>query len=189
MTCHFKAFFVFILVALCASCEHSTMPKPYAYFRIDERKDSFVPFDSEVLTMNVPQSLLAEQERKGTERWFTFRLPAYRATLYCTYLPITSQKLYQVADENHRLAFSHAVKASGIEQHTIANADSTASGILYAISGSVATPRQLYLTDRKKHFFRASLYFDGKVNPDSLAPVLGYIDLTLQQMVQTLRWK
>jgi hypothetical protein len=45
------------------------------------------------------------------------------------------------------------------------------------------------LTDTTQHFFKASLYFEAKVNPDSLAPIFKFVEEDVNKMIQSFDWK
>ena len=64
-----------------------------------------------------------------------------------------------------------------------------ASGMAFEIDGPVATPYQFYLTDSTNHFFRAALYFNAKVNPDSTKPVFDFLKKDIEHMQSTFVWK
>lgn len=179
---------VLALVTLVA-CKKNYMPKPSAYYRIDEVKHRYVEYDAKKLTFEVSSTAVVGSEWKGNQVWLTIRYPQYRACLYCTYLPVNRGNLRSAIDDNYRMAFSHTVKADGIAQKVLSLPQQKSGGILYAIGGDVATPRQFYLTDSVAHFFRASLYFDGKANADSLLPVVVYLDKNIQKLIATIRWK
>lgn len=181
-------YFYFIAMLLLISCSHYS-PKPVAYLRLDDYKTQTAMFHSSLFSFELPVDAVVSQESKGDELWLTIRFPHYKANLYCTYLPINSQNLRLALDDSYRMAFSHAVKANAISQKLMENSAEHTGGVMYEISGNVATPRQFFLTDSVSHFFRASLYFDGKVNADSIAPLLKYMDNKIKNMVNTFRWK
>ena len=60
---------------------------------------------------------------------------------------------------------------------------------MFDIDGPVASPTQFYLTDEDKHFFRASLYFNSKVNPDSTAQVLEFLKPEIDTLLSSFKWK
>ncbi len=180
---------ILLLCVVCFSCKKNYSPKPAAYFRIEEQPDHFTSFENEKLSFDVSSQATIATEKKGTEIWLTIRYPQYKAYLYCTYLPISKQNLRSAMDDSYRMAFSHTVKANGIVQQIINLPEQKSGGILYKIEGNVATPRQFFVTDSTTHFFRASLYFDGKANGDSLKPVVQYMDKNIEKLISSLNWK
>ena len=61
-------------------------------------------------------------------------------------------------------------------------------GILFKIEGNVATETQFFLTDSSKNFIRGSLYFNNKVNPDSMAIIQKFIDQDIENLISTFEW-
>jgi gliding motility-associated lipoprotein GldD len=183
---HFLLLSLFCL--MCISCRDYT-PKPYAFFRIDEQPVHYVTYQDVRFSFKIPVEANVLKEIKSDALWLTIRFPHYHAYLYCTYFPLHQDGLRPALDDSYRMAFSHSVKANGIGQKTINLPEQKTGGILYCISGNVATPRQFFLTDSIANYFRASLYFDGTVNADSLMPVVKYLDANLDKMIHTFRWK
>jgi gliding motility-associated lipoprotein GldD len=180
---------ILFLPFTCLSCKKDCSPKPSAYYRIDEQKEEFVVYETRDISFEVSSKAIIHSEKKGTETWITIRYPQYRAYLYCTYLPITKGSLRPAIDDSYRMAFSHTVKANGISQEVLQIPAQKTGGVLYKIGGNVATPRQFFVTDSVSHFFRASLYFDGRANADSLMPVVKCMDKNIHRLTSLLKWK
>jgi len=60
---------------------------------------------------------------------------------------------------------------------------------MFEIEGDVATPIQFFLSDSTNHFFRASLYFENKVQVDSMAPVYEFVRQDIDTLLSTFYWK
>jgi gliding motility-associated lipoprotein GldD len=62
--------------------------------------------------------------------------------------------------------------------------------MLFDIRGlGVASTYQFYLTDSIRHFVRGALYFDGPPNNDSLAPVIEFLKLDIDHLLNTFKWR
>jgi hypothetical protein len=48
---------------------------------------------------------------------------------------------------------------------------------------------QFFLTDKKNHFFRAALYFNTQVRPDSLAPIYEFVKEDVFKLIETFEWE
>jgi gliding motility-associated lipoprotein GldD len=83
----------------------------------------------------------------------------------------------------------HEVKASALKRTMIEDQQNRLDGIIYDIEGEAASQVQFFVTDSTNHFFRGSLYFNVKPNPDSIAPVLSFIREDINHMVRSVRWK
>lgn len=180
--------FIFIFGFL--SCSEYT-PKPAGYPRIDRTEANVIRFDHPRFSFLYPENTLLEEVQKSGQEgfWFNISYPQYSATIYCTYLPIDRQELNKALDDSYQLAYSHASKADGISQSQFTDTLHHTSGIIYDIKGSVAVPLQFYITDSRTNFLRGSLYFDRKVNADSIAPVVGFIREDIVRMMESLEWR
>jgi len=56
-------------------------------------------------------------------------------------------------------------------------------------TGRAASPLQFFLTDSTNHFLKASLYFNSKVNPDSIAPIAEFVKVDVAELINTLKWE
>ena len=92
-------------------------------------------------------------------------------------------------EDSRSLSMKHISKASGIEEETLADRDSRKYGAVFHVKGSSASALQFYLTDSTKHFLRGSLYFYAPPNPDSLAPVLQFVEEDIRILLESFRWK
>ncbi|MBP6185006.1 MAG: hypothetical protein KA479_08680, partial [Saprospiraceae bacterium] len=63
------------------------------------------------------------------------------------------------------------------------------SGMAFNLEGPSASPFQFFLTDSTNHFFRASLYFNTRPNPDSLAPMVEFVKKDIVRIIETMRWE
>lgn len=179
------------LLLLCGTgCDKNT-PKPRGYNRIDKTTSESVEYNFPKFSFkySAQASIDTLQGKKEGEIWFNIVYPQYNAIVYCSYLPISKESLPEVLEDSYRLAYSHAIKADGIEQVVYENNAVGVSGTLYSIAGNVATPAQFYLTDSIRHFFRGSFYYTDRVNMDSVAPITDFVIKDIQEMVHTFSWK
>ena len=189
----FSVFFLFILY----SCKNeSSVPKPHAYPRIQFPKgiqrlvsETYCPLEFEFPTYGVIQKERNFFEEKSADScWFTIQIPDLNSSIYCSYGPITKTNSFdKYIEDSYKILNKHNIKAefrSDIPLRTNA-----ASGMAFEIDGPVATPYQFYLTDSSNHFFRAALYFNAKVNPDSTKPVFDFLKKDIEHMQSTFVWK
>jgi hypothetical protein len=45
------------------------------------------------------------------------------------------------------------------------------------------------MSDTTHHFFKGALYFNSKVQPDSLDPIAKFIRTDIDHMISTFEWK
>jgi len=125
----------------------------------------------------------------GSEMCIRDRLyPAYKARVHLSYKPVTDN-LYDLLEDNIRLAYNHVVKADAIDEHLFINEDTHLYAMMFEIKGDAASPLQFLATDSARHFLRGSLYFQTAPNRDSLAPVINYITEDVVHLIETLQWK
>jgi len=185
-------FILFLILFVITGCSRKeASPLPVGYNRIERitseyKYGYFTHF--RFLYSDVARLDNAYNEANG-QIWFNIIYPQYNARIYCTYTPIEKNILKKILEDNHRLAYSHAVQADGIRQTLYSNPSYKTYGILYDIDGNVATPVQFFLTDSVSNFFRASLYYDTKVKVDSVSPVTGFIREDIVKMIETFEWR
>ena len=83
----------------------------------------------------------------------------------------------------------HISKASGMEEKAIENKSKRVYGIYYDVKGNSASSVQFYLTDSSTNFIRGALYFYAVPNPDSIAPVLSFIEEDVKHLIESFSWK
>lgn len=171
------------------SCSEYT-PKPKGYLRLEKIECGAIKYQDPRFSFLYPDITRIDYVEGASkdEKWFNIVYPHYNATIFCTYIPITGETLRNALEDSYQLAYNHASKAEGIKQVAFANPLHNTSGILYEITGSVATPIQFFVTDSVSNFFRGSLYYNDKVDKDSIAPVTQFIREDIIQLMESLEW-
>src|SRR5690606_33174165 len=135
--------------------------KPRGYFRIElpEKQyvllDSAMPYRFEYSKLAVIETDVSPQNEPG---WINLLYPAYKARVHLSYKPVTDN-LYDLLEDNIRLAYNHVVKADAIDEHLFINEDTHLYAMMFEIKGEAASPLQFLATDSLSHFLRGSLYF------------------------------
>ena len=174
-----------------ASCGNQSIPKPYGYFRLDLPQKHYIKKDFQCpFTFEIPTYSRLELHHPDDPHpcWFNISFPRFHARVYMTYKQIHGN-LGQLSEETYKMAFKNEVKATNISTHVFQNDSAHVYGIVYDLSGDVASNMQFYLTDSTQNFLRGSLYFDTRPNADSLAPVAKFIKADILHLAATLRWK
>lgn len=145
--------------------------------------------------MNIPDYFKTEKKKFlfGNEPanpcWFDLEIPTIGATIHCSYYPIEEDGAFdKFVNDAFTMASKHNIKASHREEFVIKNKNGS-SGLVFKISGPVATPYQFYMSDSTNHFLRGSLYFANSIQPDSMAPYLSFLEKDIEQMLASLKWK
>jgi gliding motility-associated lipoprotein GldD len=193
-------FYLFCCIAIfIISCENNVAktPKPRMFPRVIYPEKTYSSFDTSIcnFTFRIPNYSKIVKDSfifEGAPThpcWFDIEIKDLNATLHCSYYEITEKKnLSELINDAFNIAGKHNIKAN-YRKETVINNTSGVKGILFDIEGPVASPVQFYLTDEKMHFFRASLYFNSKVNPDSTAPVLQFLKADVDSLISTFNWK
>ena len=123
----------------------------------------------------------------NNECWFNMEFESLNASIYCDYTAIEKDMFGSLLQDAFKIVGKHNVKANFREENIIKNKQGV-GGLLFDIKGPVATPYQFYVTDTTEHFFRASLYFNSKVNPDSMKIVHDFVKKDIDHMIKTFTW-
>lgn len=182
--------FSLIVFFAATGCNEDYVPRPKGHFRIDLPDKSYHPIDNDCpFHFEIPDYSVF-QMRKGHQQdcWFNLNFPENRAQIHFTYKPVENN-LRQLLDESHHLSYEHHVKANDIVSEVVRNDSACVYGLIYHLTGEVASPLQFYLTDSTRHFLRGSLYFNVVVNGDSLQPVVDFIERDIDHLVKSMQWK
>lgn len=180
-----------VLLFGASGCENETVPRPEGYFRIDlpekeyQLKDFHCPF-----TFEIPKYSFLELKGENTDEpcWFNINFPRQKAKVYVTYKPV-GNNLKDYIEEAYVLTSEHQVKAFNIQSMNYVNDSAKVYGLIYKLSGNVASQVQFYLTDSTDHFVRGALYFETRPNSDSLAPVVDFITKDIENLMESFSWK
>jgi len=183
--------FLLVLACLPLACKDKAMPKPRGYFRIDFPEKKY-----EVWNQDYPFSfeyfqgarVVKDKSRLAEKYWVNVEYPKYNATLHLSYKEV-SENLEEYLEDSHTLVYKHAIKADAIDEKNYINPQKNVFGLVYRIQGNAASSVQFIATDSIKHFLRGSLYFNAHPNPDSLAPVIQFIDRDIVHLMESLKWQ
>jgi gliding motility-associated lipoprotein GldD len=184
---------LFTLSALFASCTEPVVPKPHAYFRIDFPKKEYVLYQGACpFEFNHPYYSTVNQDLSENAEpcWLNLDFVPYNATLHLTYKPIGKDfNLLDLQNDTRRFVMNHSIKAQEIMENTINKPEDRVHGVFYTLTGNTATSLQFYVTDSTRHYLRGALYFNAHTNPDSIAPVLGYISDDVLELIGSMKWR
>jgi gliding motility-associated lipoprotein GldD len=196
---YFTFIFIFFICIFCIiSCndEGVKMPKQrmYPFINYPIKKDTIYSSSTCGFSFPHPTHFRFKKdsfffgEKPVNDCWFDLHSTAINTTIYCSYYDIKNRKgLDSLIKDAFELTNKHNIKANARKESVIQN-ENGLSGLLFEVDGPVATPIQFFITDSTKHFFRAAVYFDAKVNPDSTAPVLHFIKGDLEKMIEGFRF-
>ncbi len=181
---------IFILLLLVQSCKQESTPRPYGYFRIDFPNPQYELYD-DAQSFLFEKPLIANIEHKAKDSQLIgidIIYPENAGYIHCSYLPVNND-LQELLSESHAIVYKHSIRADNISERAYENPENNTFGILYELSGNVASPIQFVMTDSVKHFFRGSLYFETTPNNDSIQPVIDYIREDIIHIMESFKWK
>lgn len=187
-----------IVLFMLSSCDNEPIyvPKPRMYPKVTYPEKQYVQFDKEYcdLKFDYPVYASIEQDRYFFEGktpdpcWFNIHFKDFDGTLFCSYIPIENRAHYdKLINESFDLVEEHNQKANFRKEEYIQNGNGV-GGLYFSLGGEVATNMQYILTDTSQHFFRASLYFNSKVAPDSIKPIYQFVREDVDKMIETFEW-
>lgn len=190
-----KFIYLIFILGVFSSCGEKSvsMPKPHGYYRIDfpqKKYQSYVsnaPFSFEY---PIYAKMSRDTDKNAQPFWNNLDFPQFNGRLHLTYHVISSPKDYNMLVEAARnLAMKHTIKANAIDRKLINYPDKQVYGAYYEISGNTASSVQFFLTDSIKNYFRGALYFNEPPKYDSIQPVIKFIKVDIDRMIETFKWK
>ncbi|HMP98181.1 MAG TPA: gliding motility lipoprotein GldD [Cyclobacteriaceae bacterium] len=188
-----KIVYLFILLFTLASCEQNYFPKPKGYnrFVLPEPAYQLLP-DSlpYAFEYSVHAKLLPDTSWITGPFWIELYYPQWKATIHLTYKSINNseQLLREFMDDSYTLVTKHQIKAYAIDE-VLTTTPSGKVAIINELDGEVPSQFQFTMTDSVKNFLRGALYFNVKVQNDSLAPAIDYVKKDMIHLINTLEWK
>lgn len=191
-------FWFLILTFLISACRETEtpLPKPRAYPRVEFPTKKYEPatltecsftFEKPVYSQVIKDEYFFE-EANPHPCWFDLSFEQFNGKLHCSYFPIDDrQGLDSLITDAFELVGKHRIKANYRDEFVIKK-DNGVSGIFFDLGGPVASPIQFFLTDSTEHFFRGALYFENKVNPDSMNIIHEFIKTDVNNMIETFAW-
>lgn len=173
------------------SCKQTYTPKPSGYLRINFPKRSYRLYsDQKEFQFEIPDYATVEiDSSQGAEKgWLNVEFPSLNGTLHLSYKPVDDHLNAYITD-SRELVYKHTVKAQGIEETPFIERDQHRFGMIYDLTGDVASAVQFFITDSTEHFLRGSLYFNCRPNRDSLNPVIDFLRVDIIHLIETTQWK
>jgi len=176
-----------------ASCSKSYQPKPKGYNRFNLPEPSYqllpdtFPYRFEYSTHT---KLLKDTSAYSDRFWIQIQYPDIKANIHVTYKPINNnqQLLKEFLNDAYTLTAKHQIKAYAIDE-TYTRTPSGKTAVIAELDGEVPSQFQFTMTDSTRNFLRGALYFDTKVQNDSLQPAIEYVKKDMMRMINTLEWK
>lgn len=182
-----------VVVALAFSCSRNYQPKPKGYNRIPLPDTTYMALPDTLPYMfeySTQANLMKDTSWVRERHWVEIYYPTLKANIHITYKRVrnSEQLLKEFLNDAYVLTAKHQIKANAINE-TIATTKDGKVAIISEIEGEVPSQFQFTMTDSTKNFLRGALYFNTKVQNDSLKPAIDFMKKEMMHIVNTLEWK
>lgn len=182
-----------LMLMMLWGCEREYLPKPLGYNRLELPEPAYqslpdtLPYTFQYSTH---AELLHDTSAFHERFWIEIYYPALKANVHITYknLGHSQQLLKEYMDDAYKLTAKHQIKAYAINE-VITITPSGKTAIIAELEGEVPSQFQFTITDSTENFLRGALYFNTKVQNDSLAPAIDYMKRDIMHLINTLEWK
>jgi gliding motility-associated lipoprotein GldD len=180
----------FLFIA--TGCQQDYLPKPLGYNRLNLPEPSYhalpdtLPYSFEY---SKHARLLSDTSRISERYWIELYYPEIKANIHVTYKKIRNneQLLKEFVNDAYVLTAKHQIKAYAIDE-VIVKTPSGKTAIVAELEGEVPSQMQFTITDSTQNFLRGALYFNTKVNNDSLQPAIEYMKKDIMHMINSFNW-
>lgn len=185
-------YFSILLIGL-LSCTDNTLyiPKPPSYLRLNLPEHTYSVFnDNCPYTFEISDSytVKAVSSQDGPTCHKDIDLGPLNGVMHFSYIEMSEPLSTYVNFANDKVG-DHKLKATGIKDKQIIRPEDHVYGTFFALEGDVASPFQFYLTDSVNTFVSGVVYFNSTPNYDSLKPSLDYLQVDLDHLMSTFKWK
>jgi len=189
-----RVFFIAGVIALgLSSCDRDYLPKPLGYNRLvlPEAEYQSLP-DTLPYTFEYSKhaKLLRDTSRISERYWIEIYYPALKSTIHITYKRVNNNDklLKEFLNDAYTLVAKHQIKAYAIDE-VLVKTKSGKTAVVAELDGEVPSQMQFSITDSTQNFLRGALYFNTKVQNDSLKPAIEYMKKDIMHLINTFDWK
>lgn len=183
----------FISLIAINACQSEYQPKPKGYNRLVLPEPSYQSMPDSLpyaFEYSKHARLLKDTSWVREKHWVEISYPALKATVHITYKQLnnSTELLKEYLNDAYTLTAKHQIKAYAIEE-SITTTPSGKTAVIAEIDGEVPSQFQFTLTDSSRNFLRGALYFNTKVQNDSLRPAIDYVKKDVMHLINTVSWK
>ena len=214
----FKITYLFIVITCCVSfigCNTPYVSKKRGYYAIELPERKYQKFDEPGFPYSFEYPVYAKIIQDTTyfdnnpenSFWRNIDFAEFHARIFLSYKQIGGKALYKIKQPNGQYKDSFAVNVFDkmvADAFTLTNKNNVVSssindslmhtqngvnGVFFKVGGNAATSKQFFLSDTTKNFIRGALYFDVTPNADSLRPVQDFLQVDMDHIINTFKWK
>lgn len=192
MRSRLKGLLVVGLFFLMIGCTQDYLPKPLGYNRlilpepVYQSLPDTLPYTFEY---SKHATLLNDTSWVSERFWIEIYYPELKANVHITFKRLANKEklLKELMNDAYTLVAKHQIKAYAIDE-VIVKTRSGRTAIVAELDGEVPSQMQFTITDSTQNFLRGALYFNTKVNNDSLQPAIEYMKKDIMHMINTFDW-
>ncbi len=187
--------FILLLALLLAftSCDRQYLPKPLGYNKLVLPDAEYVqspdslPYSFEY---SKHAKLLDDTTSISERFWVEIYYPELKSNIHITYKALNKDEklLREFVKDAYTLTAKHQIKAYAIDE-VIVKTPSNKTAVIAELQGDVPSQFQFTMTDSSRNFLRGALYFETKVNNDSLAPAIEFMKKEIMHLINTVEWR
>ncbi len=183
----------FLILIFLASCTRDYQPKPKGYNRLLLPRQEY-RLSPDSLPYQFEYSQHANLQRDSSwfseRHWVGIYYPELKAKIHITYKKLNNREalLKELLDDSYNLTSKQQIKATAIDE-LISVTPYGNTAVIAEIAGDVPSQFQFTMTDSSKNFLRGALYFNTRVQNDSLAPAIHFMKKETLHFINTLRWR
>ncbi len=197
------------------ACNSTYTSKKRGYFDVDFPERKYVLFNEADVPYSFEYPAYAKIVKDSTyfdstpenPYWRNIDFPQFNARIFLSYKIIGGKATYKIKlpDGSYRdssgtnyfdrmvndafnLTNKNESVASSIKD-SLFTTKNDVTGIFFRVGGNAATARQFFMSDSTRHFIRGALYFDTTPNADSLKPVQDFLQVDIDHLINTFKWK
>jgi gliding motility-associated lipoprotein GldD len=176
-----------------SSCSNDYQPKPKGYNRLVLPKQEYrslpdtLPYQFEYSKY---ARLMNDTSWISEKHWVEIYYPTLKANIHITYKKVNGKEalLKELMNDAYNLTSKQQIKANAIDE-LIMRTPTGKTAVIAEISGEVPSQFQFTMTDSSKNFLRGALYFNTRVQNDSLAPAIDFMKKETLHLINTLEWR
>lgn len=177
---------------LLVGCSQDYLPKPLGYNRLILPEPVYQPLpDTLPYTFEYSKhaKILNDTSWVSERFWIEIYYPELKANVHITFKRLANKEklLKELMNDAYTLVAKHQIKAYAIDE-VIVKTRSGRTAIVAELDGEVPSQMQFTITDSTQNFLRGALYFNTKVNNDSLQPAIEYMKKDIMHMINTFDW-
>lgn len=188
-----KGWYWLFAIIFVVGCKPDFQPKPRGYNRLILPKAEYQPSPDSLpyrFEYSTAAKILKDTSWINERTWIEIYYPELKANIHITYKEMNNREalLKELLDDSYNLTSKQQIKANAIDE-VILKTPSGKTAVIAEIAGEVPSQFQFTMTDSSRHFLRGALYFNTKVQNDSLEPAIDFMKKEVLHFINTLQWK